>query len=173
VRTARLMAIAGILAALLWPELTRYRAERRLAYFDALAQLLRQRKGSVSPQDPRMRTLLLSADAVSSYPGDWRPLMTSAALRTAVGDRAGAARRFAAAARLGERPELDVNLASLHGARPVADALWVRAVWLSPRLKRHIPPGESKRLLARLTQMDRLLREGKLEERDFPPLPRF
>ena len=169
-RTARFLLVAAVLAVAVRPELTRYRGERQLAYLEAVTQMLRQRGAAVVPNDPRLASILSAADAVVSYPGDWRPLMVSATLHSVAGDRRAAVERVASAMRLGERPELDVNLASFYADHPSADALRTRAVWLSPALAAHLPEPARARVMLRIQQLDARLRAGELTERDFPPL---
>lgn len=113
------IALAMLALLLLLPEIPRYAGERAL---------LRARGSR-------------NADAVRTYPGDTRPLVAAATASYAARDYARAAELFERANAMGERPEIDVNLALAYahlGQRDRASALLARGVALAPALQKEL-----------------------------------
>jgi len=111
------VAIAVLVLLLLPPEITRYAGERAL---------YRQR-GSTS------------ADSVQTYPSDFRPLVMAAEASFAAGDFQRAASLYERANALGERPDIDVNLAltlARMGETKRATEVLERAFVLAPAFRR-------------------------------------
>lgn len=111
------IGIAVLVLLLLPQEITRYAGERAL----------RRMRGSTA------------ADSVRTYPGDWRPLTMAAEASFAKGDFARAASLYERANALGERPDVDVNLAltlARLGEKKRATATLERAFVLAPGFRR-------------------------------------
>lgn len=111
------VGLAVLVLLLLPPEITRYAGERALF----------RMRGSTS------------ADSVRTYPGDWRPLTMAAEASFAKGDFTRAASLYERANALGERPDVNVNLAltlARLGQKERATATLERAFMLAPGFRR-------------------------------------
>lgn len=168
---ARGIAIV-VIASLLWPELTRYRAEHRLA--DASTRLNRLLRG-VDAGDAAIasaREAHAQADAATdALPGDPRaPLLASIAL-ILLGDGDAAIKTLNAAIADGEHPELTINLGrarSISGDADGAQRAYLRTAWASPHAIATLPKSMRSDLLIEVEQRERALRAGTLTQ--IPPL---
>ena len=168
----RAAAVIAGLVALLWPELPRYAAERRVGQATAAFRSLLDRA-----DDPRTADSLVevgeSALAVASHlPGDPRPwiLGGSAYLLTRQPERA--LENYRAALATGERAEIDLNLGRAHALarrREDAGAAFLRAGWISPEILAALAEPVRKPVLAEIARLDEELRAGRLNAP--PPLP--
>lgn len=168
---ARLLGAAA-LAALLWPEPARYRAERRVRRgSDALRQAL------AGASDERTRILLdraskMAANATPALPGDPRPRLLAGSARLVQGKGLEALDFYRDALATGERAEIDLNIGRAHalaGERPEAQAALLRALWISPSLASALPDPVGKRLLEEVAKRENDLKAGLLNEP--PPMP--
>lgn len=165
----RIVAAVVVGLVLFAPEVRRYRGERGLAYGEAVAQFVRTRPEAA--HDPRMKSAIAAAGRLSTSPGDWRPLLTSASLLLAAGNREAAIAHLEKALRLGERPEVNVTLAALlreDGDEKRAGDLLTRAIWISPAVAAHVRSPSREDAIRRVSEMERRLRQGSLREDEFP-----
>ena len=166
----RLLRVAAIvaLAAMLWPELPRYRAEWTLA--DADARLSAALEGTLKGSAAVSATtdaLGMAREAIAALPGDPRPVQSAsvALLLLQRGDEAVALLEPAVAA--GERPELTINLGRARGIRgdeKGADAAFLHTAWANPMSIATLPKAMRGPLLDRVAELERQLREGQLRQ---------
>ncbi len=171
-RLARAAAVLAILAALAWPEIPRYAAERRVGYATIAFRSLLDRSG-----DPETARNIAAAGELAllttgSLPDDPRPwvLAGSSCLVTGRPDRALELYREALAT--GERAEIDLNLGRAYAMLNRSDsaaAAHLRAGWVSPEILESLAPAVKNPLLAEIARLSEALRQGKLTEP--PPLP--
>jgi hypothetical protein len=171
-RALRIAAAVALCAVLLLPELLRYRAERELRRLTTIVLLALS--GRV--QGPQVGALLADTSRKleglgSAMPGDVRPAMYAASTALVTGDRARAVELYVNALGHGERGELDVNLGRAFEAMEDsrAEAMFVRAVWVSPGLIDAVP--ETYRGRVRHTIARRLAGEGGFAPPGLPVLP--
>ena len=166
----RLLPIASVatLAAMLWPELPRYRAEWTLAAADVRlgAALGGKLKGDAAVS-ATSEALHMTREAISALPGDPRPVQAAsvALLLLRRGDDAVALLEPAVAA--GERPELTLNLGRARGIRgdeKGADAAFLHTAWANPASIATLPKAMRDPLLERVEELERQLREGRLQQ---------
>jgi tetratricopeptide (TPR) repeat protein len=153
------------LAAAAWaiaPQFNRYRAKIEL-------QRCERAVLAVAQVDPGMRRRALPAvrEALESVaarlPSDVRPaylLGTSALL---LGEPGEAIEKLRRALAIEERPEIDLNLSRAHAAAGDAEAAAqdaLRAVWLSPALRRQVPAPAQAAVDDQIAELERELRSG-------------
>ncbi len=166
-RILRAAAVVAILAALAWPEFSRYAAERRVGYATAAFRALLDR--SSDPETTRNIAALgeLALQTTGSLPDDPRPwvLAGSACLLTGQPERALELYREAFAT--GERAEIDLNLGRAYAMAHRTDsaaAAQLRAGWISPEILASLPPAVKDPLLGEIARLSEELRQGKLSE---------
>ena len=171
-RLARAVAVLGSLAALAWPEIPRYAAERRVGYATIAFRGLLDRSGD--PETARNIAAVgeLALLTTGSLPADPRPwvLAGSSCLVTGRPERALECYREAFAT--GERAEIDLNLGRAYAMLNRSDsaaAAHLRAGWVSPEILESLAPAVKDPLLAEIARLSEQLRQGKLTEP--PPLP--
>ncbi|MGN6517846.1 MAG: hypothetical protein ACTHK2_00290 [Dokdonella sp.] len=157
-----------VLAAALWPEAARYRAEWQLADADARLGAALRGAGSAAAVEVALGEARVAMDAL---PGDPRaPLSASIALLLLKrGAEAKAILEPAIAA--GERPELTLNLGRARGTlgdEAGAEAAFLRTAWASPASIATLPASLRASLQERVDQLEHALRDGRLER--VPPL---
>lgn len=162
------VAAIVVLAVMLWPELPRYRAEWTLAEADARldAALNGTVKGSAA-MSATSEALGMTQEAIAALPGDPRPVQAAsvALLLLQRGGEAVALLEPAVAA--GERPELTLNLGRARGIRgdaKGADAAFLRTAWANPQSIATLPKAMRGPLLERVAELERQLREGRLQQ---------
>jgi len=166
------LAAAVALAALLWPEVARYRGERELRRG---SDALRRAFGSASAAEARpelYRAAVLANRATPRLPGDPRPRLLAGSARLISGQGLEALDFYRDALATGERAEIDLNLGRAHalaGERPEAQAALLRALWISPALASALPAALSKRMLEDVATRENDLKAGLMQEP--PPLP--
>lgn len=164
------LAAAAALAALLWPEVARYRGERELRLG---SDALRRAVIGAAPAGPALeRATKWAARATPRLPGDPRPRLLAGSARLVAGKGLEALDFYRDALATGERAEIDLNLGRAHalaGERPEAQAALLRALWISPALASALPEAVSKRLLEDVAKRENDLKAGLLTEP--PPLP--
>jgi len=169
---ARVGAVV-LLAALLWPELGRYRAERELRL--GTAELRRALATSRTTEEARPALDRAAAHAIAAAPGlpqDPRPRVLAGSARLVAGRALEALDFYRDALATGERAEIDLNLGRSHavaGERPEAQAALLRALWISPALSGSLPEPVAKRLSEEVTRLENELAAGLLSAP--PPLP--
>ena len=141
-KIARVVVAVALLAGIALPELSTYRAERELRRMITAARVAMS--GRVA--GPTAGALLRGASErleqlAGSMPGDPRPRMYAASAAMLAGSHQRAVDLYLSALACGERGETDVNLglafSRLEDSR--AEAMFVRAVWLSPALIDSVP----------------------------------
>ena len=170
----RLAALAGaiVLVVLAWPELSRYRAERRLGDATNAFRALLDRAS-----DPETgRNLLVVGEAALAVaprlPGDPRPWILGASAFLVTSQPQPALETYREAFKTGERAEIDLNLGraySMLGRRENAERAFVRAGWVSPEILSSLPDAEREKVATEIRNLTRELYEGRLTEP--PPLP--
>ena len=166
------IALAALVAALLWPEFARYRAEWTLSEANARleAVLSGKLKGSAAVTTTE-DALRLTQDAIAVMPGDARPIQSAsvALLLLQRGKEAIALLEPAIAA--GERPELTINLGrarGISGDEKGATAAFLRTAWANPAAIATLPKSIREPLLERVKELELQLHEGRLQQP--PPL---
>ncbi len=171
-RRLRPALVVAALAALLYPELSRYAAERRVGWATAAFRGLLDRA-----DDPETAGNLLGVgqsalEVAGRLPGDPRPwiLGGSAYLMTRQVDRA--LENYREALATGERAEIDLNLGrayALAGRRESAGAAFLRAGWISPEILAGLAEPVRNPVLEEIGRLSHELRIGNLSAP--PPLP--
>jgi tetratricopeptide (TPR) repeat protein len=173
VRLARGALLGALLVAALWPERSRYHAERELrAATDALRYVLTHPGDFPDPAGALDRIALVAAAAQAPLPGDPRPVVLEGSARLIQGEAQRALEIYRRALSLGERAETDLNLARAYerlGREPEARATFLRAAWVSPVLLRAMLPDVAATAAAEMARLDKELKAGKLSAS--PPLP--
>jgi len=169
--TAIRVALAALAMTLVFPELTRYRGERRLRHFDGIQQLAAAQPEQAAQRSVALRKITRQTLEVRTYPGDWRPAAIAAGILLRTGDAPGAAALYRQASAFGERPELDANLAlalRAAGDSARAEELLFRAIWLSPALANLLPAADAH---WKVKVAEHKLNHGALNEYELPPAP--
>jgi tetratricopeptide (TPR) repeat protein len=172
VKAARTAAVIGILAALVWPEIPRYAAERRVGYATTAFLSLLDRSGD--PETARNIAAVgeLALLTTGSLPDDPRPWVLAGSSCLVTGRPERALELYREAFATGERSEIDLNLGRAYALLNRADsaaAAHLRAGWVSPEILESLPPAVKDPLLAEIARLSEQLRHGKLTEP--PPLP--
>ncbi|MBI2212522.1 MAG: hypothetical protein HYU52_02660 [Acidobacteria bacterium] len=154
-KAVRIVLAVALLIGVALPELSRYRAERGLRRLITAAMVAAS--GRVPPQTAGALFREVSQrleELGGAMPGDARPRMFAASAAMLAGNHDRAIELYMAALGHGERGEIDVNLglafARLEDSR--AEAMFVRAVWLSPALIDSVPEtyrGRVRQIIAR------------------------
>jgi hypothetical protein len=160
-------------AALAYPELARYAAERRLTQVQVALEVVSRRPAGTQ-RTVALRRIAAEASALDTYPGDERPANAAGTATMLVGDPRRAADLFVAALAQGERPEILANLGLARAAagepESAAEAM-LRAVWLSPQMLPALESRSGLLLRRRLRSLERRLAAGELTLADLPPAP--
>ena len=174
-RLFRGAAVTAVLAAMLAPELARYKAERMLrAAIDAF-RFVESRPAEVTDREGALSRIGQIADAAAEQlVGDPRPRVLAGLARLRAGQPERARELFARALSLGERAEIDLHLASAYGVlgdKEKASAAILRAAWVSPALIDTLDfSREERRAIAdEVLRLEADLKAGKLKQP--PPLP--
>ncbi|MFA6958671.1 MAG: hypothetical protein WC538_22610 [Thermoanaerobaculia bacterium] len=131
------------------PELARYRAERELRRLITAAMVATSGRVAAPVAGALLRGASQKlADLASRMPGDARPRMYAASSAMLSGATNRAVELYFGALACGERGEIDVNLglafAALEDSR--AEPMFVRAVWVSPGLRKSVPAAYRERV---------------------------
>jgi tetratricopeptide (TPR) repeat protein len=166
VRVVRAIAVAAVLAALLRPELGRYRAERRLGAASAAFEYIIDRPTGVSDAPAMLDRI--SAAAVSTapdLPGDSRAWVLAGSCYLVAGNADRALALYREGLAIAERAEIHLNVGRAHamlGQPDYAEASFLRAVWISPALLRAVPKEFAPRVSTELRNLEAELAAGKL-----------
>ena len=171
-KLVRAAAVIGILAALFWPEIPRYAAERRVGYATSAFRALLDR--SSDPETARNIAAVgeLALSAAGSLPDDPRPWVLGGSSCLVTGRPERALELYREAFATGERAKIDLSLGRAYALLNRADsaaAAHLRAGWVSPEILKSLPPAVKDPLLAEIASLSGELRQGKLAEP--PPLP--
>jgi tetratricopeptide (TPR) repeat protein len=161
-----------VLAALAWPELARYGAERRLGDATNAFRALLDRSS-----DPETgRNLLVVGEAAlaltRTLPGDPRPWILGASSYLVTSQPQPALEVYREAFATGERAEIDLNLGRAYamlGRPDNADRAFVRAGWVSPEILASLPDALREKPEEEIRRLTRDLYGGRMTEP--PPLP--
>jgi len=172
VRRVATIAAAALLAALAWPELPRYSAERRLGDATNAFRALLERAS-----DPDTgRNLIVVGQAglavAGALPGDPRPWILGGSSFLVTNQPQPALETYREAFATGERSEIDLNLGRAYamlGRRENAERAFVRAGWVSPEILDSLPEAMRDKAAAEVKRLTRDLYGGRLTEP--PPLP--
>lgn len=171
-KIVRIVAALGLLAVVVSQEMSRYRAERELRRLTTAAMVAMS--GRVA--GPTAGALLRGAserleELGRAMPGDPRPRMYAASAAMLAGAPQRAIELYYSALACGERGETDVNLglAFVRMEDSRAEAMFVRAVWLSPALIDSVP--ETYRERVRHIIARRSAPGGAVEPPALPALP--
>jgi len=163
----RALAVA-LAAAVLWPELQRYRAEWWLGEADAR---LEAALGGTLKGDAALSSiedaLQLTQRAMHVLNGDPRPVQAGSVALLLLHRGGEAIALLEPAIAKGERPELTLNLGrarGINGDEKGADAAFLRAAWANPKAIATLPKAMRGPLLDRVTELERQLREGRLRQ---------
>ena len=171
-RRVATIAAAALLAALAWPELFRYSAERRLGDATNAFRALLERAS-----DPDTgRNLIVVGQAglavAGALPGDPRPWILGGSSFLVTNQPQPALETYREAFATGERSEIDLNLGRAYamlGRRENAERAFVRAGWVSPEILDSLPEAMRDKAAAEVKRLTRDLYGGRLTEP--PPLP--
>lgn len=167
-------AVLGIvLAALASPEVVRYAAERRLARANAAFDLVLTRPTAVPSVIGMLEAITEAAVAAAPVlPGDSRAWILAGSSQLVARNAERALNCYREALASGERAEIHLNFgraAALSGRMSVADAAFVRAIWISPALLTAVPPGFLERAAAEVARLEAELTAGRLAAPPPPP----
>ena len=168
-KVARFAVALAIIVACLVPELGRYRAERELRRQTSIA--IAAMTGRVPPPTARLllaRTRTELASLATKMPGDPRPRMIAGSVALEIESKDLAIAHYLDAMRCGERGEIDLNLGRAFAATgdERAVSMFVRAVWISPRLIESVPEPYRSRVRSEVES-----RARSQTVTDPPPLP--
>jgi hypothetical protein len=168
------IAAVLLLAAAIWPELARYRAERSLRR--ASTSLMRVLTTPLSPADASQGledSAQAAIAAMTGLPDDPRPCIVAGSARLVAGRLDEALATYLEGLRRGERAEIDLNIGRTRSAAGNADAArigYVRAVWISPPMMNALAGEMRAEVDAEIARLEAQLRAGTLEAP--PPRPR-
>jgi HAMP domain-containing protein len=171
-RVARVIVAIALLLGVALPELARYRSERELRRLITAAMVAASGRLPAPTAAALMRGSSEKLEELAgAMPGDPRPRMYAASAAMLARAPYRAIELYLGALDCGERGEIDVNLglafSALEDSR--AEPMFVRAVWVSPRLLASVP--ETYRERVRHT-IARLAGEGeRVVPPDLPVLP--
>jgi cytochrome c-type biogenesis protein CcmH/NrfG len=172
VKALRAAALVAVIALALWPEFSRYAAERRVGFATAAFKSLLD-----GTSDSRVRAELLALGEMaaregSRLPGDPRPWILCGSAYLVNGQPQRAVEYYREAMGTGERAEIDLNLGrayTLMSRKPSADAAFVRAGWISPEILSSLSPSVADPVREEISKYAHAMAEGRLTEP--PPLP--
>ena len=164
-----MLFVLGALAALFAPEISRYRAERRLGFATGAFRGLLDRAGDPETARNIQDLGAMALSTAGSLPGDPRPWILGGSAFLVTSQPAPALENYREALSTGERAEIDLNLgrafAMLQRAEDARAAL-LRAGWVSPEILASLPPAAKDPILNEIERLSWQLRRGKL---DAPP----
>lgn len=165
-KTLLRLSAALALAALLRPEIPRYRAERTLRKgADLLRRTLAGSRSAEQARPQLERVAAFALAAAPALPGDPRPRVLAGSARLVARRPQEALDFYRDALATGERAEIDLNVGRAHALadeRPEAQAALLRALWISPALAAAVPDPLSKRLMEDVARLENELRAGLL-----------
>jgi tetratricopeptide (TPR) repeat protein len=165
--------VFALIAVAFWPELARYRAERRVrAAADALRLLAAERASVANAYEAFGRVAEFALSSAPGLPGDPRPFFLAGSAHLAAGDADRALVLYGEALARGERAETDLNLGRVSDllANPAtAKAAYIRGGWVSPALLDSLPPETARSIRGAVMHLEAELAAGRLAAP--PPLP--
>ena len=167
------VALALLIVAAIVPELFRYAAERRLYQASAVVRsVFSAPRGMPNPGNLVAWAISLASNVAADLPRDWRALNLEASALLIAREPERALGRYREALKLGERPEIDVNMGRAHaslGRHDLAAAAFLRAVWISPGLLSRLPSASREALRPQLAALEAELVNGRLAAPPAPP----
>jgi hypothetical protein len=173
-RALKPVLVLAALAVVMAPEIVRYRGERSLYRLTALAQSLPRQPLSEVERLSAIAEVSRAAERLTTYPADWRPVQLSGVAALFAKNPQRAIEMLSSTSRLGERPEVDVDLGLAYAAlnrRVDADAAMLRAAWVSPAVVKQLEQQTGARFGARVEALEAKLHSGRLRQSDLPPRP--
>jgi len=165
-RLLRSALVFALIAAAVWPELARYRAERRLrTAADALRLFVAERASVANAYEAFGRVAEVALSTAPALPGDPRPFFLAGSAQLAAGDADRALALYREALARGERAEMDLNLgrvSDLLGNAATAKAAYIRGAWVSPALLDSLPPETARSIRDAVTHLEAELAAGRL-----------
>jgi cytochrome c-type biogenesis protein CcmH/NrfG len=164
--------LLAALAALVWPEIPRYAAERRVGYATTAFRALLDRSGD---PETALNIAALGEAALGTtgrLPGDPRPWVLAGSSCLVTGRPERALEFYREAFATGERAEIDLNLGRAYAMSKrdsSARAAYLRAGWISPEILAAQPAEVRDPALAEIGRLAEELRRGRLAAP--PPLP--
>lgn len=171
-RIVRAAAVVGLLAALAWPEFSRYAAERRVGYATTAFRALLDRSSDPETARNLVGVGQLALTTTGSLPDDPRPWILAGSSYLVTGQPERALEYYREAFATGERAEIDLNVGRAYAMLQRADsaaAAQLRAGWISPEILESLPPAVKHPLVAEVARLSEQLRQGRLAAP--PPLP--
>lgn len=171
-RPIAVVALLAALAALAWPEIPRYAAERRVGFATSSLRSLLDRAGD--PETARNIAAVggIALSAAARLPGDPRPWVLAGSSCLVTGRPEKALEFYREAFSTGERAEIDLNLGRAYGTlrrEDSARAAYLRAGWISPEILASLPAAVKDPALAEIGRLSGELSQGLLAAP--PPLP--
>jgi len=166
------LALVAALVALVLPELSRYRAERRVGFATNAFRALLERAGDPETARNILEVGALALSSSGALPGDPRPWMLVGSSFLVTGQPERALEFYREAFATGERAEIDLNLGRAYGQLHRGEserAAYVRAGWVSPDILASLPEAARTDAQAEIARWSAALSEGRLEAP--PPLP--
>ena len=180
-RAIRALVLLGALVAALVPEFRRYSpgflrersAEREIRVASGAFRIVVSRPQEVSdPADALSRIVEIAHSAAAKLPADPRPRILAGSAKLVSGDPPGALQEYRLARNMGERAEIDLNIARAYdavGEVEKARAAYVRAAWISPALLAFLLPDVAEPIGREVARLETELKSGRLKEP--PPMP--
>jgi O-antigen ligase len=172
-RPAMAVAVVAVLAAAVWPEFSRYVAERKLRLLEGALNIVLARHAEIAdPPAALNRIAEMALQASNALPADPRPLLIAGGARLTNGEGDAALAFYRSAIAAGERAETDLNFGRACDAlarASEAQAWFVRAGWVSPPLLRVLLPDVAAAARTEIQRLQAELLAGRLAAP--PPLP--
>jgi len=159
------VALVAVLALLVWPELARYRAERRIGYATAAFRALLDRAADPETAQNLVGVGALALQTTASLPGDPRPWMLAGSSFLVTGQPERALEFYREGFSSGERAEIDLNLGRAYGMLHRTDserASYLRAGWVNPEILASLPAPAKDAALAEVARLSAELSAGRL-----------
>ena len=166
----RAAAVAAFLAALVFPEFSRYAAERRVGGATAAFRGLLDRADDAERAESLIAVGQSALAVAERLPGDPRPWILAGSAYLLTGQPERALENYRAALAAGERAEIDLNIGRAHTLarrRENAQAAFLRAGWISPEILAVLAEPVRRPLLAEIARLSEELSAGRLAA---PPL---
>lgn len=157
-KAVRIVVALVLLLGVGIPELARYRAERELRRLITAATLATSGRLPAPTAGAVLRGASEKlADLAGKMPGDARPRMYAGSAAMLAHSPYRAVELYFDALACGERGEIDLNLglafAALEDSR--AEPMFLRAVWVSPGLRKSVPAAYRERVRQELARRSR------------------
>ena len=166
------LALVGALVVLVWPEVPRYAAERRVGWATNAFRTLLDRAGDPETARNIEGIGAVALAATGNLPGDPRPWVLVGSTFLVTGRPERALEFYREGFSTGERAEIDLNLGRAYGMLRRGEserAAYVRAGWISPEILGALPAAAREPAVAEIDRLAAALREGRLTSPPPPP----